>query len=230
MTGKRPEGGPGTPVDSRDLPLVRGVTPDAASDSDSMGDSPTVVGVLLAAGTSSRFGDQNKLLATVDRDPVVRHAAQTLVDSGVDAVVVVLGYEADRVREALDGLPVEIAVNDAYDTGQASSLRTGIEAVRDRYPDADAVVVALGDMPFVASETVDALRVAYETGAGDALAAAFEGTRGNPVLFDARHFDALLDTEGDRGGREILLDGERSALVDVADAGIRRDIDAPDDI
>ncbi|WP_410766166.1 NTP transferase domain-containing protein [Haloferax sp. DFSO60] len=230
MTAERPERDPESAVDSRGLPIVRGAVSDSSLGLDSTGNSPTIIGVLLAAGTSSRFGDQNKLLATLDSEPVVRHAARTLVESGVDSVVVVLGYEADRVRDALDGLSVDTAVNDAYDTGQASSLRTGIGAVRERYPDTDAVVVALGDMPFVAPETVDSLCAAYAGGAGDALAAAFDGDRGNPVLFDARHFDALLDTEGDIGGREILLNGEKSALVAVDDPGVRRDVDVPDDV
>ncbi|MFC7205138.1 NTP transferase domain-containing protein [Haloferax namakaokahaiae] len=233
MTDERPEReeeSSDQSVESRDLPIVQGATPDAAPASDSTGDSPTVVGVLLAAGTSSRFGDENKLLATVDSEPIVRRAAQTLLESGVDSVVVVLGYEAERVRDALDGLSVEFVVNDDYETGQASSLRRGIEAVRENSTDADAVVVALGDMPFVSPETVDTLCAAYAADAGDALAAAFDGNRGNPVLFDSRHFDALLDTEGDIGGREILLDGEASALVAVDDPGIRRDVDVPDDI
>lgn len=193
-------------------------------------DAPRVAGLLLAAGTSSRFGSENKLLATIDGEPVVRHAARTLVESGVQSVLVVLGHEAGEVRAALDGLPVETVVNEAYETGQASSLRTGIRAVRECTPESEAVVVALGDMPFVSPATVDALVAAYATETGDALAAAFNGQRGNPVLFDSRYFDALSETEGDIGGREILLDSDRNALVAVDDPGVRRDVDVPDDL
>ncbi|ELY43866.1 nucleotidyltransferase family protein [Natronorubrum sulfidifaciens] len=192
-------------------------------------DEPAVAGVILAAGTSSRYGGENKLLATLEGEPIVRHAARTLVHSSVDPVVVVLGHEADRVQAALEGLAVDPVVNEAYDTGQASSLRAGIEAVCDR-GDVDAVLVALGDMPFVAPETIETLVSAYAAGAGEALAAAFDGDRGNPVVFDARFFDALTDVDGDIGGREIFLESDSSALIEVDDAGVRRDIDVPDDL
>ena len=89
---------------------------------------------------------------------------------------------------------------------------------------------ALGDMPDVVPSSVDALIDAYGAGAGDALAAAHEGERGNPVLFDARHFDDLADVDGDVGGREILLDGDASALVETGDPGVVRDVDVPGDL
>lgn len=189
-----------------------------------------VGGVLLAAGASSRFGDRNKLLASAAGEPVVRRAARALVDAPPAPVVVVLGHEADRVRRALDGLPVAFAENDRYRAGQASSLATGVCALRDRAPGVDAVVVGLGDMPSVTAGTVETLVAAYRAGAGDALAAAHDGTRGNPVLFDARFLDALADVTGDVGGREVLLGAEDAALVDVDDPGVRRDVDEPGDL
>lgn len=192
---------------------------------DTPDDAPSVAGVLLAAGTSDRYGDRNKLLATHDGDPLVRGAARTLLASPVDPVIVVVGHEADRVAAALDGLDVQCVHNDAYATGQASSVREGVRAVPDR---ADAVVVALGDMPVVAPATVDLLVDAYAAGVGDALAAAHDGRRGNPVCFDRRFFDALTDVTGDVGGRSILLD--HGTLVETGDPGVRRDVDEPSDL
>jgi molybdenum cofactor cytidylyltransferase len=195
---------------------------------DPSGSSARIAGVLLAAGTSSRYGDENKLLAELDGEPLVRHAARTLLAASVDPVVVVVGHEADRVIDALDDLDVEFVRNDDYDEGQSTSVRAGIGAVADR--GVDAAVVALGDMPFVDPETVGALASAYEAGIGDALAAAHDGERGNPVLFDRRFFDALTRVDGDIGGRRILLESDASACVDVPDSGVRRDIDEPGDI
>lgn len=184
-----------------------------------------VAGILLAAGTSSRFGSGNKLLATVDGTPVVRRAAETLVAAPVDPVVVVVGYEAERVRTALAGLPVTSVENPDFRDGQATSVSVGVDAIADR---AAAAVFALGDMPFVAPDTVRALVAAYADGAGDALAAACEGQRGNPVLFDARYFGDLQDLSGDVGGRQILQ--QEGTLVETGDPGVRRDIDRPEDL
>jgi molybdenum cofactor cytidylyltransferase len=197
------------------------------------GSTPTraparVAGVLLAAGTSSRFGEANKLLSTLDGEPLVWHAARTLLSASVAPVVVVVGHEADRVIDALDGLDVEFVRNDDYVDGQSTSVRAGIGALDDH--DTDAAVVALGDMPFVDPETVRTLVSAYEAGIGDALAAAHDGERGNPVLFDRRFFDALTRVDGDVGGRAILLESDRSACVDVPDSGVRHDIDEPADL
>lgn len=184
-----------------------------------------VAGVLLAAGTSSRFGEENKLLATVEGSFVVRRAAASLLDSPVDPVVVVLGHEAERVRPALADLPVEFVANPAFRNGQSTSVSAGVEAIADR---ADAAVFALGDMPWVDPDTVGALVTAYVAGEGNALAAAHDGERGNPVLFDGRYFDALADLEGDVGGREILR--QTGTLVETGDPGVRRDIDRRADL
>jgi len=191
--------------------------------------TPTSVhGVLLAAGTSSRYGESNKLLATLDGEPLVRHAARMLCGSAVDRVTVVVGYEADHVRDAVAELPLRIRENSDYEAGQSTSVRVGVEAAADA--GADAVVIALGDMPHVSPATVDRLIDCYERGGGTALAAAYRGTRGNPVLFDGRFFDSLTDVSGDVGGRDILLSSEAAALVDVDDPGILRDVDTPADL
>lgn len=188
-----------------------------------------VGGLLLAAGTSSRFGDRNKLLAKHDGEPIVKLAAQTLLEAALDPIVIVVGYEADRIREAISELSVETVYNEAYDSGQASSLQVGVTALRD-CESLDAIVVALGDMPFVGPETIETLIEAYEKGVGDAIAAAYDGTRGNPVLFDRRFFDSLASVDGDVGGRQILLDCDAAVMVEVDDPGVLRDVDVPDDL
>jgi molybdenum cofactor cytidylyltransferase len=186
-----------------------------------------VQGVVLAAGTSSRFGEANKLLASVDGEPVVRRAVDALLAAGLPTTVV-LGHEADRVREALAGLEVGFRPNDGYGAGQSTSVREGVHAAADA--GADAVLVALGDMPEVSPATVRALVATHERTGRSALAAAHEGTRGNPVLFDRRHFDALTDRTGDVGGRAVLLGAGDGALVETGDPGVLHDVDEPADL
>lgn len=194
--------------------------------------TPTVAGVLLAAGTSSRYGETNKLLEPVDGEPIVRRSARTLLDADLDSVTVVLGYEADRVRDALADLDVEFVENPDYESGQASSVRRALEHLQsaEREATIDAAVFALGDMPFVDSESVDALAATFDATGRSALAAGCDGRRGNPVLFAAEHFDALADTSGDVGGRSVLLGADDAAVVETGDAGVLRDIDSPDDL
>lgn len=203
-----------------DLPLLE------PGDVEPTGEASAVGGVLLAAGESSRFRDGNKLLATDEGQPLVRHAARTLVEADLAPRVAVLGCEADAVEAALAGLGFEFVHNPDYASGQATSVSRGIEAVGE----VDAVVIALGDMPTVGPESVAALVDVYEAGGATALAAAHEGKRGNPVLFDRRYFEALQDVEGDTGGRQILLESAGAALVETADPGVRQDVDTRADL
>jgi len=198
------------------------------SDSSPTVDHSTVVGVVLAAGTSSRFGETNKLLAEWAGAPLVSHTVDTLLQSAVDEVVVVVGDDAERVRTAIRNFEVAVVHNDEYAAGQASSVRRGITAARDY--GGDAVVFALGDMPAVSAESLNRLVAAYRAGVGDALAAAYNGVRGNPVLFGRRHFETLADTTGDTGGRELLLADDEAALVETGDRGVLVDVDRPDDL
>lgn len=211
------------------LPIV-----DSPADppADPVGDA-TVAGVLLAAGTSKRYGNENKLLADLEGEPLVRHSARTLFEAGLDRVLVIVGYEAERVREALAELDVVFVENPDFETGQASSVRAGVRALTDGDAEdrsVDAAVFALGDMPFVASESVRSLVAAYEAGVGSALATGFDGDRGNPVLFDASHFPALASSEGDVGGKAVLLSADDAAIVETGDPGVRRDVDRREDL
>ena len=135
-------------------------------------------------------------------------------------------------KAVLDGLPVSVVENPDYAAGQATSVRAGVRALREDGPagGVDAVLFALGDMPFVSPASIDALIDAFGAGAGDALAAAFDGERGNPVLFDARFLDALADVDGDTGARELLLGSGSAALVETDDPGVRADVDTEADL
>lgn len=184
--------------------------------------------VLLAAGESNRFEGGNKLLASVDGTPIVRRTAETLAESGVDGVVVVVGHDAGRVRDALDGTDVVFRDNPDYAEGQSTSVREGVGAARER--GWDATVFALGDMPFVDGNSVDSLLESYADGEGSIVAAAYEGKRGNPVLFDRQHFGTLADVTGDVGGRRLVEEHDDAVLVETGDPGVTRDVDYEADL
>lgn len=188
----------------------------------------SVRGVVLAAGTSSRYGARNKLLEPIGGEPLVRRAVASLADAPLAGVTVVLGHERERVRAALADRDVEFRDNDDYGCGQATSLRTGVEAARDA--DVDAALFALGDMPAVSRETIETLLEAHRRTGRSALAAGYDGRRGNPVLFDASHFDALARVPGDVGGRDVLRGAPDAAIVETGDPGVLRDVDRPGDL
>lgn len=191
-------------------------------------DAGSVGGVLLAAGLGTRFEGGNKLLATLDGEPVVRRAARTLVDSSLDDVLVVVGHEGHAVADAVAPLDVDVVHNEAYERGQSTSLHRGVERARER--GWDAVVFALGDMPAVEPRSVNLLVRAHAAGEWVILAAATDGQRGNPALFDASTYDDLLAVEGDTGGRPVMLAAADVALVETGDPAVTRDVDRVPDL
>ena len=96
---------------------------------------PRVDAIVLAAGRSSRMGGPNKLMALFEGRPLVRLTAETARASRAGEVVVVTGHQDERVAAALAGLDVRLAHNRDYQSGLASSLKTGVRAIS---PDAPA--------------------------------------------------------------------------------------------
>jgi molybdenum cofactor cytidylyltransferase len=202
-----------------------------------MGNRGAVVGVLLAAGVGTRFEGGNKLLAQVDRRsgedgfterrPIVQLAATRLVEAPVEDAVAVLGHQASRVREALGSVAIHTVVNPDYTSGQASSVARGVDWARER--DADAALFALGDMPWIRPSTYRTIVGRWEESDAKIVVPVSDGTRGNPVLFDATYFDALSGVSGDVGGRALIARNpvERVAVEDPA---IHRDVDREGDI
>lgn len=191
------------------------------------GQTPQVAGVLLAAGTSKRFGADNKLLAKVDGVPLVRHAASCLIASGLKPVVVVLGHESEQVKHALEGVPVQTVRNDEFALGMGTSVRAGIRALDAR--SVHGALIALADMPRVKATHIAKLLAAFDPdGACSVWMPVHDGRRGNPVLWSRRHFAALGSLSGDVGGR-VLLESIESTVgyVEVGDSGIQIDVDTP---
>lgn len=194
------------------------MTPEAASDA-----AGSIAGLILAAGRGTRFGPEPKLLAVLDGQPLVRHAALAALRAGLHPVLAVTGHQSDRVTAALDGLDLAVVRNPAYASGLSTSLRAGLDAL----PAATrAVVVLLGDMPLVAPATIQALAAAFD-GDQAAIVPTCKGRRGNPVLLAARLFPDLRRLTGDAGAGALLRARPDVLELPVADPAILADIDTP---
>ena len=136
--------------------------------------------ILVAAGLSSRMGAVNKLLLPVNGQPMVRHSAKLYLDLGI-SVCVVLGFEADKVGAALDGLDVACVHNRIFETGQQSSVRAGLDHIQ--LPKA-GLFIALADQPFLQGQDIADMCDAFLQSAQDKIFLPdFNGQRGNPILF-----------------------------------------------
>jgi molybdenum cofactor cytidylyltransferase len=188
----------------------------------------SVGGVVFAAGKGERYDGGFKLLEPVDGEPLVRRAIEPFLDSRLYETVLVVGHEAEAVREAVADLDLTIVENEDYEAGQSTSLHRGVDVAQDR--GWDGTVFGLGDMPLVDAGTIDLIVQAFLEGHGTIVGPAYDGKRGNPTLFGSDTYDDLLAVSGDTGGRPVLMASSDVAIVETGDPGVLRDVDVTDDL
>ena len=187
--------------------------------------------VILAAGKSTRMG---RLKATLPigsgSDTFLTRIIRTFQEAEVDDVVVVLGHEADAVRESVarSGLTARIVINADYERGQLSSLVAGLRSI-DR-PGVNAMLLTLVDAPFVSAETVRAVVQRYRAVHAPIVRPVRGAEHGHPVLIDRSLFEALRAADPATGAKQVVR-AHVSAAGDVAidDEGAFLDIDTPEE-
>src|SRR5262245_9476022 len=185
-----------------------------------------VAAVILAAGESRRFGSPKQLLGWGDTT-LVAHVAGIAVDAGLDPVLVVTGYEADRVSAAVAGLRVKTIYNPDFAAGQGTSVSRGMAALP---LSAGAAVFLLADQPGVSAGVVQRVLHAHRTTLAPIVLPTYGGRRGNPALFDASLFEELRMLTGDVGGRALFEKYAASLVrVPVDDPTALQDIDTPEE-
>ena len=192
-----------------------------------------MIGILLAAGFSRRFGPSNKLLQTLpDGRQIGLAAAENLIQA-VPLSIAVLRPDNKELAELLQNAGLEIVFCHAQE--MADSLSTAIRYSAN-FADTSAnktsagYVIALADMPYINPLTIST--VAQEISAGAAIAVpTYQGQRGHPVGFSAKFRSELEQLSGDEGARSILKrHADEIKLLTCDDAGILADIDTPADL
>ena len=186
----------------------------------------SIAGIVLAAGTSTRMG-QNKLFMELDGETLVRRVVGRASAAGVDPLVVVLGHEAERVQRALEGIPYLPVFNAEYERGVNSSLRAGIHAVSGT--PAHAAVVVLADMPFVTSAMIATLVEKYRRSAAPLVISDYDGVNAPPMLYDRSLFRRAGGSEGQGCGKQVVKRHRHEAESASWPAEALTDLDAPDD-
>ncbi len=184
-----------------------------------------IVGLLLAAGSASRFGADKLRHALPHGVPIAVQSARHL-KLEVARVVAVVRPASDELARALRDEGCEIAVCENAAEGMGASLACAARAAGE----ADAYLVALADMPFVRRTTIAAVREALAGGARLA-APYFRARRGHPVGLAGVFYKDLLTLSGDAGARKLVSEHEHALMkIPVGDPGVIRDIDTPGDL
>jgi molybdenum cofactor cytidylyltransferase len=184
--------------------------------------------IVLAAGESRRMGETKQLLEWRG-STILGCVLDNLLASPVDEILLVVGYEAERILEMTANPRIKAVFNPDFRQGMSTSLRSGLTAMDVR---AEAFLIALADQPGippgVVQDLIDHYRESYPE--KKIVAPAHLGRRGHPVLFSGDYLDEFLGLTGDVGGREILArHPEEVLLVEAGTDAVLLDVDTPED-
>jgi len=196
----------------------------------SVSDSPLFSAVVLAAGLSSRMGEENKLLLPLGDKTILETTLEHVLKSDIRELVVVLGYEASKVKQAIMSTALEkaptdtkttIVLNERYESGQGTSVACGVKQLSDH---SVACFFVPGDQPFVSPAIMRTL--AEHSEREKIIIPEISGRQTSPVLFDRYFYDELAKLNKERGGREVIdAHGDDAVVLPVACRDERAAID-----
>jgi molybdenum cofactor cytidylyltransferase len=182
------------------------------------------VGILLAAGAGSRFGG-DKLLAPLHGKPLVLHAIDALRPA-VTEIIAVVRPGSEPLTAVLMQAGTRVVVCDQASEGMGHSLACGARLV----PAHTNLLIALGDMPAIAPDTIARVIAALDAGATIAVPC-HHGRRGHPVGFAAQLVPMLRELTQDQGARSVLLANAEAVLeIPVDDPSVLADVDTVADL
>lgn len=188
--------------------------------------SPAIAGLILSAGASRRMGTPKALLTLHGAAFLDRLLAA--FSPVCDPVIVVLGYDAGRIREGIaPNRTVDIAVNPDPARGMFSSLQCGLRRIPAQV---QAAIFTPVDYPAIRPSTVASLARAFEQTRLPVTLPRHAGEHGHPVCLSRQAIDELLALPVTAQARDLIRSyRSQTQYVDVDDPGILADIDLPED-
>ena len=159
--------------------------------------------ILLAAGASVRLGHPKQLLM-YNGQTLLQNSLQSALASGAQPLIVVLGANADTIKNEIKNDRLHVVINAQWEKGMASSIQSGVKAIVEMTPDAEGIIVMVCDQPYVTSSLLNELITTHEKTGKQIVACSYENSFGPPVFFHRSFFDKLLQLEGDTGARSIV--------------------------
>ncbi|MEA3326683.1 MAG: nucleotidyltransferase family protein, partial [Chloroflexota bacterium] len=157
-------------------------------------------GVILAAGGSKRMGCPKQLL-NWQGIPFIAQVAQNALEAGLKPLIVVTGADQELIEGTVRHLPVQFVNNPDWASGMSSSMKVGLRALPQH---CDSVIFLLSDQPQISPLLIRQLLERYAKNRAPITAPMVGGRRGNPVLFGSTTFNALMQVQGDQGGRAVF--------------------------
>ena len=196
--------------------------------------APSLCGVILSAGASTRMGRDKALLPWPPNDPhggTFLSAVIRSLTAQTELVIVVAGANAPQLEPVVYAEGAFLVQNSQPELGQFSSLRVGLQDVLSR--GRDAAVITLVDRPPVQPATLQALLPAFESAIDQnkwAVVPEFNGKHGHPIVVGREMIEAFLRAPASSNAREVRhAHQELIEYVPVDDPLVTLNVDTPED-
>ena len=167
--------------------------------------------IVLAAGLSKRFG-RNKLLEKIDDSTIIERVVKSAVASKADEIIVILGHEAQMIKNALKDVKCRFIYNENYEIGQSSSVKVGVNSVMDH---AEAILVLPGDVALISPEAINMVIEEYIKSRHLIVVASHRGKLGHPILFDRSLFSQIMSINEETMGLKSVVNANRGLIRKV---------------
>jgi molybdenum cofactor cytidylyltransferase len=164
----------------------------------------TTAAIILAAGSSSRMGESKQMLDIHGQKLLVK-TVKTVLNSGIDNVVVVLGSNERAHRDLIAGLSVYAVHHPEWEKGIGSSIKRGLVYITSKPSSPEAIIILVCDQPLLRSEHLAKLQAKYEETRKPIIASRYGQTPGVPALFHKSYYESLLALPDEQGAKKILL-------------------------
>ena len=183
---------------------------------------------ILAAGSSERMEEANKLLLPYRSEALIKIVSKMLIDSLLDPIFIVTGYEHDKVVKLLPKSLDNIIYNKDWHKGMSSSIYKAISSLPANI---DGNMIVLGDMPLITVKTLNELKSVFLSNNGEKIIyAEYFGKQANPVIFPKKYFKEMLLLKGDNGCKDIISQNRKNTLgVSVNSSEVIFDCDTKSD-
>ena len=163
--------------------------------------------ILLAAGSSKRYGDKNKLTESFKGKHLIEHIIHTLLKVfNPCELLVILGHDSKIIRDLIDNKDIKIVNNKKYKNGIGTSISLGIQHLDTTI---QGVMIIPADMPLISAE--DLIKLENEFIAHNCkkvVLPKYKYTIGNPVILPKSYFAILKNLKEDFGARSQIKEND----------------------
>lgn len=191
-----------------------------------LGKRKKVSSVILAAGKSTRMGQQ-KLVMPFQNSTIIKSIVEKSLNSNTTNTIVVVGSHKDQVKNDLENYNVTLIENENFEDGMLSSIKVGIASINHK---SDGILILLGDQPMVSEIILNRLITSFQKTSKGLIVPTYKGKRGHPVLIHSKYKDNIHQLNPAIGLRELFLNNSQDIVeIEVDTASILKDIDTPED-